>query len=480
MLLRALGCPMYTAPGEAEGLCASLSKHGCVDAIASVDSDVFPFGAEGVILKDTNLASADSAWNLEVVHAHRVRKHLGLSQQGLICLANLAGCDFSEGVTGIGSEKGMRCVRGLRLHCSDGDEANLKETLCRFLDGAIPDDVASLAQLTGCQTCRRCGHGSAKATHGSRGCAACGTSTGCRPRQNACPCAFHRRADEVVLARALTRAEALPSTQRVEATGSIYEGAGVDISSSDAAAWQRPDVGGVVELLWQCCRFPAENVLRSLLPALLQWDLQHPGDRAACVSPTAVIAESFAGLAGAEQHTLQHRSLVVLEWSIKEGCDPCGRLKQALTSLSRPRRAVSKRMLLRCRPDLVMEHISSVVQQRARAPCLARRDKNIERWSAEAERLCVSWGVGRVPDSVTESLVSLDAEWRREAIAMCSAQRLASARDPWGRAQRIIKSFGLPLDEQMREGLRLAIAPKQQTLSAVLQRTPAQATVVPI
>ena len=96
-LLHALGCPTIIAQDEAEGLCAKLSKEGLVDATASADSDVFPFGAQGLVLKEVSLASADSGWCMEVVDVMRVRSHLGLGQQGLICLANLAGCDFSAG-----------------------------------------------------------------------------------------------------------------------------------------------------------------------------------------------------------------------------------------------------------------------------------------------------------------------------------------------------------------------------------------------
>jgi hypothetical protein len=189
-----------------------------------------------------------------------------------------------------------------------------------------------------------------------------------------------------------------------------------------------------------------------------------------------MLAESFAGLTATDKHTMKDRSLVVLEWSIKQGCDPYGKLHQALSSLSRPRRAVSRRILLKCRPDLLTEYFCNVLQKRASAPDLARRFKNIEHWAAEAERLCMSWGVSQAPERVTGTLESLDTEWRSEAIAMCSAKRVASARDPWRKAAKIIQSFGLPLDEELRCALTKTIAPNQQTLSAVLQRKSAQPT----
>ena len=58
MIFKALGCPVVRARSEAEGLCAQLSRQGVVDAIVSSDSDVFPFGADGVVLKIAKLSSA--------------------------------------------------------------------------------------------------------------------------------------------------------------------------------------------------------------------------------------------------------------------------------------------------------------------------------------------------------------------------------------------------------------------------------------
>ena len=475
MLLSALGCPTYTASGEAEGMCARLSKAGAVDAIASVDSDVFPFGASGIVLKDASLASADSAWSLDVVHVKRVYEHFDLGQQGMICLANFAGCDFTRGAAGIGPERGLRCVHGLRQHCGSHGEAGLRQTMLRFLSGSVPADFTILANLTGCQTCRHCGHGSAKGMHGAKGCTACGTSTGCLPRQQACPCIFHQRRDEVALARALARAEMLPTAQRVDATWSVYEGAEVELVGIDANSWERPDVSRVVELLGEFCRYPADRVLRSLVPVLLLWDLQHPGHPSACFAPTSVLGVTSAGLA-AEEHEPQHQSLLVLEWSIRGGSDPDGGLLEALNAISRPRRAVPRRMLLKWRPDLLVDHLYEELKRRAHASDLPRRCKNIQHWAAEADRLCKSWGVVAVPWRTEALFDSLSAEWRREAVAVCSAQCIASTRDPWGKAQKIIQSFGLPFDAQMREDIGWVIAPRQQTLRALLQRASTQAT----
>lgn len=42
------GLPVFHAPGEAEAVCAALAAAGCVDAVATFDSDALLYGAETV------------------------------------------------------------------------------------------------------------------------------------------------------------------------------------------------------------------------------------------------------------------------------------------------------------------------------------------------------------------------------------------------------------------------------------------------
>lgn len=42
------GLPVFYAPGEAEAVCAALSRAGCVDGCGSNDSDCLVYGAEAV------------------------------------------------------------------------------------------------------------------------------------------------------------------------------------------------------------------------------------------------------------------------------------------------------------------------------------------------------------------------------------------------------------------------------------------------
>ena len=81
---------------------SQLSKQGAVDLVCSADSDVFAFGADGLVLKTTK---SSGAW--QYVRVWKVHEALGFGQHGLIALALLAGCDFTRGFRGVGAERAL-------------------------------------------------------------------------------------------------------------------------------------------------------------------------------------------------------------------------------------------------------------------------------------------------------------------------------------------------------------------------------------
>ena len=91
LLFKALGCPVLKARGEAEGLCAQMSKEGAVDIVCSSDSDVLPFGAEGLVLKT---AKAGGAW--QYVYVCKVQEAV-TSLVGQMVLVQKEHCSVSVG-----------------------------------------------------------------------------------------------------------------------------------------------------------------------------------------------------------------------------------------------------------------------------------------------------------------------------------------------------------------------------------------------
>ena len=101
-LLTAFGIPWVPAPADAEAQCAYLCQHGLVDGVISDDSDTLIYGSPIVF---RHLYLGDST--VEIFNL----ASLGFSQDELVSLALLLGCDFTEGVRGIGPVNATEIVR---------------------------------------------------------------------------------------------------------------------------------------------------------------------------------------------------------------------------------------------------------------------------------------------------------------------------------------------------------------------------------
>jgi flap endonuclease-1 len=97
-----VGVPSITAPSEAEMLGAAMCRDGVVDTVVSNDVDTLLFGSPHVTKQ---LQSSNS----RILRAtlSDLESHLGLVLEQLRDLAVLCGCDFHDGVKGIGPRKGV-------------------------------------------------------------------------------------------------------------------------------------------------------------------------------------------------------------------------------------------------------------------------------------------------------------------------------------------------------------------------------------
>ena len=381
LLFRALGCPVLLAQGEAEGLCAQLSKQGAVDLVCSADSDVFAFGADGLVLKTTK---SSGAW--QYVRVWKVHEAFGFGQHGFIALALLAGCDFTRGFRGVGAEKSLQCVRGLLRQC---DEPSLKERLLEALSCDIPTEWQQLACVRGCRTCRKCGHGPSRKEHGSKGRKDCGTTIGCLPRGTPCPCDFHARHDEVVLARALCSSGM--AAEHAKAAWEIYA---APEPAMPTLCWSRPCVTDVVHQLRESCNYPRSRVLRNLLPALMLWDLTHQGD--AMLVPVSVVG-------------LCKKQRPVFDWAVRPFDED---MMEALRCLPREHRSVPRDLAARFCPEIMTRFgIDVLIKKIDSCP---RRHRNREYWQTEALNLFEDLGLP-VPSEVDETLKDREGMWRQRA-----------------------------------------------------------------
>lgn len=106
-LLSLMGVPVIQAPGDAEALCAQLLKDGTVDAVASEDMDTLPFGAS-ILLRGLN-ASKDS--DVTEYSLNKLLQQLQISQEELIDLCILLGCDYCDKIPGLGPKKALTLIQ---------------------------------------------------------------------------------------------------------------------------------------------------------------------------------------------------------------------------------------------------------------------------------------------------------------------------------------------------------------------------------
>eukprot|EP00796_Vickermania_ingenoplastis_P005372 gene5372-3867_t len=95
-LLDCCGVPFVLSPCEADAQCASLSRRGLVDAVFTEDSDVVVHGATSVLRGFFSGSKDVVRYEQSTLAAH------GLSRSVLVAMTLLLGCDYDEGVHGVG------------------------------------------------------------------------------------------------------------------------------------------------------------------------------------------------------------------------------------------------------------------------------------------------------------------------------------------------------------------------------------------
>jgi flap endonuclease-1 len=105
-LLTFLGVPWLIAPSEAEAYCAFLCKQGYVDAISSDDMDSLAFGGETLL---RNFGPEKKP--VVEVRLKDVLRGFGMEMDSFIDLCILLGCDYSQGVKGVGMKRAFDLIK---------------------------------------------------------------------------------------------------------------------------------------------------------------------------------------------------------------------------------------------------------------------------------------------------------------------------------------------------------------------------------
>ena len=133
LLLDQLGLKYIIASEEAEAQCAYLQMKGLVHYIITEDSDTFLFGGTKVIRNFSAFCKGEGS--MELYTSKNLNSVLGLNRSKCILLGLLLGCDYCEGVRGIGIVNAMETIT--HFHNIDDFSDYLK------LWGELPDSVNS-------------------------------------------------------------------------------------------------------------------------------------------------------------------------------------------------------------------------------------------------------------------------------------------------------------------------------------------------
>lgn len=135
-LVRAMGVPAVEAPCEAEAQCAELVKHGLAYATVSEDMDSLTFGTNKLVrqLWSGVSASAQKKGHMPTEFSLDVLlEDLDLKMHEFVDLCILCGCDYIDGIKGVG------VVKALSLMREHKDLAKAVEALKRVDRYEVPD-----------------------------------------------------------------------------------------------------------------------------------------------------------------------------------------------------------------------------------------------------------------------------------------------------------------------------------------------------
>jgi flap endonuclease-1 len=106
ILMKSIGIPFITAPGEAEEYCAFLQKNGIADYILTEDTDSLTFGGSSVLFEVPKRRNYFELFNLKTALTL-----LEINYQEFIDFCILSGCDYTCKVPKVDSAGALKIIR---------------------------------------------------------------------------------------------------------------------------------------------------------------------------------------------------------------------------------------------------------------------------------------------------------------------------------------------------------------------------------
>ncbi|KAJ1523776.1 hypothetical protein ONE63_001609 [Megalurothrips usitatus] len=282
-MLKSMGVHCVQSPGEAEALCALLNAKGIVDGCISQDSDCFLYGGK-VVYRNFTISSSSgggggAGFSIDMYRMERVEELLGLSRTKLIGLSLLCGCDYNQGVSGVGKETAVKFLSTLED----------SEVFSRFSNWRRDAAYDQLEKERTCGVCDRCCHLGKKRVHDRSGCELCGTSKSCHTNNDP---AAHASSDEqkLIIIELNIRKKALqnedfPSQDVIDEFSCVRE-----VPEHIPLEWLQPNLISFMKLADKHLKWDECYSVEKFLPLLTRWIISQRKSTANCpIYPESIL-----------------------------------------------------------------------------------------------------------------------------------------------------------------------------------------------
>ncbi|XP_076658465.1 XPG-like endonuclease isoform X2 [Halictus rubicundus] len=261
-MLTHMGLACVQGDGEAEAMCAYLNQDGLVDGCISQDSDCFLYGAKVVYRNFCTSAQGNkggSGGAVDEYSLEKIERLLDLGRNKMIALALLCGCDYNDGLNGVGKEAALKLFKIVQ-------DEDILERMKRWRtdDGFDRRE----AELQNANLCTSCGHSGKVQKHARSGCTDCGTIVKCHDsykEQRALilnEITIRKKAllvkdfpDQGLLDEFLIRKDPVPPK--------------VDLQ------WKQPDIAKMIDFMEKHLSWVPQYAFEKVFPLVTRWQLLH-------------------------------------------------------------------------------------------------------------------------------------------------------------------------------------------------------------
>lgn len=256
-MLSHMGLKCVQGYGEAEAMCAYLNADGIVDGCVSQDNDCFLYGAR-VVYRNFNVSgAAASGGSIDVYRMEKTENSLNLDRNKMVALALLCGCDYDDGLNGVGREAALK----LFAHVHDQD---ILDRLRSWKTDKKFDRIE--AQLANSKLCTSCGHQGNVRVHARTGCVDCFTAKSCSDDYKE---KRKMMLNEITLRKKALLHDGFPDQEIIDEY-LVRKG---PVPSSLDLKWQQPNLVKFIFFMEKKLGWEPDYSFEKFLPLITRWQL---------------------------------------------------------------------------------------------------------------------------------------------------------------------------------------------------------------